>query len=321
MTANPKDLDFLSKKLWEKGVAAFTPTTLSATPADLLAAVGKLGSWIRSGSAPGAVPLGIHLEGPFISPGSAGAHTKSILRPLGWKELGDLWDASLETLKIITLAPETLPEPLRIELGRWAQARKIRLSIGHTRCTERQAELALRQGFTGVTHAWNAMTFHHRDTGALGAAFGNPKVRVEIIPDGIHVSDETVGWSLRLHPEGLFFVSDATPAAGTRGGGFSTFGDLRCRLFDGASRLANGTLAGGGRVLSETFADWVTREAQRLNQRAEKILTDHLARVQEIPLDALFFKRSEKVALLSKFPVGWEISGSGKVKCVPGSAG
>src|SRR5690606_13058107 len=145
----------------------------------------------------------------------------------------------------------------------WAKKRKIRLSIGHTRCTEVEASEAFAKGFTGVTHAWNAMAYHHREPGVLGAALsnasrsrGNRDVSIEVIPDEIHVHSTFIDWTLALHPEGVFFVSDAAPAACTDGARFYRFGDLECRFQDGASRLSDGSLAGGGHLLTDSFCSW-----------------------------------------------------------------
>src|SRR5689334_1892234 len=129
MTADSHQLNALSRHLSAKGIAAFCPTTLSADPRTLLSAVTRLGAWIRSKSAPGAVPLGIHLEGPFLHPMACGAHPPASLRALGMPELDRLWEASQHTLKIITLAPERLKAALMTTLVRWARQRKVILSI------------------------------------------------------------------------------------------------------------------------------------------------------------------------------------------------
>lgn len=323
MTANAKELDSLSEELWKKGVAAFSATTLSASEKELSASVARLGAWIRSRKSTraktgtGAVPLGIHLEGPFLNPDAAGAHTPGILRKLTLKELENLWELSQSTLNILTIAPETLDDTLQTELGRWARKRKVRLSIGHTRCTEAQAKQALSDGFSGITHAWNAMSTHHREPGALGAAFGRKDTFIELIPDEVHVSASLIDWTLKLHPEGTFFVSDAAPAACTDGSHFHKFGDLECRIQNGAARLPNGTLAGGGFVLSEAFAGWIEREAKRKKIPALKLLKDHLHRIHDLPLQALFLKKSERSALLKKFPVSWEVAPNGKITAKP----
>jgi hypothetical protein len=287
MTATPRDLDALSDRLWQRGLGGFCATTLSATKEDLHPAIEKLGNWIRRGKFPGAWPLGLHLEGPFLSPSAAGAHPPGAIRPLRFEELERLWELSQGTLKILTIAPETLAPTMLPRLAAWARDRGVALSLGHSQATEEQAHAAFQAGFRGVTHAWNAMRFHHRSPGPLGAALGLPGVYVELIVDGIHVAPSIARWVMRLHPR-TCLVSDCAPAAATDSGtagkanvppGSATegivppksyragshagypFGPLRTWLKDGACRLADGSLAGGGLLLPEAYARWLTREA------------------------------------------------------------
>lgn len=312
MTAKPAELDSLSAELENKGVAGFSATTLSASETDLAAAVTRLGAWIRSESAPGARPLGIHLEGPFLSADAAGAHPPGILRKLRMTELEKLWALSKETLHILTIAPETLDDATRKELGAWAAKRRVRLAIGHTRCTQAQAETAFADGFTGVTHAWNALSYHHREPGVLGAALGRKETYVEIIPDEVHVHATLIDWTLALHPKGTFFVSDAAPAAGTDGAHFHRFGDLECRFQDRASRLPDGRLAGGGFLLPESFGRWIAAESARKKTTPEALLKTHLARIHRLPLEAIFMKKAAAERLLKRYPVTWELSPGAK---------
>jgi N-acetylglucosamine-6-phosphate deacetylase len=308
MTAKVAELNSLSAELEKKGVAGFSATTLSAGESELAEVVTRLGAWIRSGSAPGARPLGIHLEGPFLNPDAAGAHPPGVLRKLQMTELDGLWTLSKETLHILTIAPETLDDATHAELTRWAAKRRVRLSIGHTRCTLDEAERAFEHGFTGVTHAWNALSYHHREPGVLGAALGRKKVWIELIPDAIHVHPAFIDWTLALHPKGAFFVSDAAPAAGTDGSHFHRFGDLECRFADRASRLPDGRLAGGGFLLPDSFRQWLVTESRRKGIAPEVLLKTHLARIHRLPLEAVFFKRAAADRLLKRFPVTWEVT-------------
>lgn len=205
MTAPEEDLNQLSLKLWQNGIAAFCPTTLSEKPGPLLTTVRRLGHWIRSfdgfygpgpqKKTPGAIPLGIHLEGPFIHPKSCGAHPPQTIRPLSIQELESLWEASQQTLKIITLAPELISSANLTRVIRWAKAKKIHLSLGHSQATTEEARLAFQKGIQGVTHAWNALPFHHRSPGPLGAAIGNPEIFLELILDQIHVDPVLIRWT------------------------------------------------------------------------------------------------------------------------------
>lgn len=298
MTANQRALDKLSRKLWNCGVAAFCPTTLSVDKEFLLGSVFRLGKWIRGRSFEreftGAIPLGIHLEGPFIHPEACGAHPPGQVRRFDWRELERLWQASQETLKILTLAPEVLRPDDLPKLVLWCERRKIRLSLGHSRASEEEARQALESGFHGITHAWNALRFHHRSPGPLGAAIGFPGRYLELILDGVHVSPTVVRWTRKLHlPQPLCFVSDCVPAAATaparssRPGPWFDFGPLKIRYHTGACRLRNGELAGGGRLLSEAFCHWVTQGYLSLNGSRPNLKQAGLDHLNRDPLRVL----------------------------------
>ncbi len=309
MNASAQDLNKLSLLLWKRGVAGFCPTTLSTDWDSLLEAVRKLGQWIRSGSFNGAIPLGIHLEGPFIHPGCCGAHPRKSLRPYRFLDLIQLWEISQKTLKILTLAPELLTPAQLEQLGTWAKKNKITLSMGHSQATESQALLAIQSGFSSVTHAWNALKFHHRNPGVLGASLGHQDIFLELIIDGQHVHPALIQWTRQIHsPHKICFISDCTPAGATQAESIHRFGPLNVSLSRGASRTPNGALAGGGSVLTETYIQWIQNEAQRTRQPIEKLLKSTLRNITTAPLAALGI--SSKV--LQKRQVAWNYTYSSK---------
>lgn len=323
MTAKPYELAELGRKLWRHGVAGYCPTTLSTRPKDLALAVTHLGQWIRSeNSAPTrrgeplrALPLGIHLEGPFINSGCCGAHPPSRIRPLDFAELENLWQLSQGTLRILTVAPETLSREHLRHLSIWAHARGISLSLGHSKATEIQARQAFETGFRGITHAWNALGFHQRSPGPLGAAFGNPDAYVELIIDQVHVAPSVLAWTQQLHPANrLCFISDCVPAAETKSGRKASFGPLRIQYKGGACRLfapgkpTHGALAGGGKILTRSFCEWIERY-----QDPKKALRESIASITEAPLWALQFPAGP----LARHRVRWSVSASGRVSVKP----
>lgn len=302
MTAGPEALDELSARLWQNGVAAFCPTTLSESFEGLLESVARIGKWIRSGTSKGALPLGIHLEGPFIHPGACGAHPIEHIRPFKQSDLELLWKTSEGTLKLLTIAPEKLTLGQLKTLSKWAREQKVVLSLGHSKATEAQANLAFSHGFSGITHAWNALSFHHREPGALGAALGRDDVHVELILDQVHVAPSVIDWMERLHPRGLCYVSDAVPPAGAKPGTWHRFGPLKARLHDGACRLESGALAGGGYLLSEAYSNWLASRCKDGGAALlKKTLKSSLGRVTTEPLNALGLS----TRLLSKRRVRW----------------
>jgi N-acetylglucosamine-6-phosphate deacetylase len=308
MKADQKELDQLSRKLWAHGIAAFCATTLSEAPAPLRTTVARLGSWIRTFSVKqGAIPLGIHLEGPFIHPAACGAHPSEIIRPVDMCELDDLWDASQHTLKILTIAPETLDRATLSKLTTWASSRKIILSLGHSRATEIQAKWAFDSGFRGVTHAWNALPFHHRSPGPLGAAIGRKDVYLELILDQIHVDPTLIRWTRNLHPDRkICFVSDCAPAAATRGK-WCSFGPLQVRYHQGACRLPEGQLAGGGLLLPEAFSSWLKAEAESSQVSIKTAFLKSYPNLTTAPLYALRIPSS----LLKGRRIEWKLTHEG----------
>ncbi len=290
MTATPKDLDTLSQALWKKGVAGFCATTLSSPKKELATSVERLGRWIRMNRFPGAKPLGIHLEGPFINPLACGAHPPHTVRKLNWDELDHLWLISQKTLKILTVAPEILsPHQLR-QLSRWSQSREIILSLGHSQASEQQASSAFKQGFQGVTHAWNALSFHQRQPGALGAALGNPKTYLELIIDEVHVSPSVIHWTLQLHPsQSICFISDCLVAGGysSRNPKWHSFGSHQIHFKEGACRLKNGQLAGGGFVITDVYRRWVKAEALRRHESILKTFKNTVHHLTQVPFRIL----------------------------------
>jgi N-acetylglucosamine-6-phosphate deacetylase len=314
MTAPPERMTELGRELWSHGVGGFLATTLSTPRPELKDAVARMGSWIASGDhSRGALPLGIHLEGPFISPGACGAHPPGALRELDFEELEELWSVSRGTLKLLTVAPERLtPADLR-RLSTWAQARGVVLSLGHSQATEQQAREAFAGGFSGVTHAWNALPFHHRAPGPLGAALGRKGIHVELILDQVHVAPTLIRWTLALHPHGTCFVSDCVPAAATPAGSWHPFGSLRIRAAEGAARLENGALAGGARLLPEAYGEWLASEAgtrspdrRKLFRKTHPCLTRH-------PLIALGLKPGR----LSARKIRWFETPEGAIRARP----
>ncbi len=297
MTAQEAELDDLAEQLGMAGIAAFCPTTLSAPLPDLLKSVERLGRWMRSqeSAAGKALPLGIHLEGPFIHPEACGAHPPGAIQVFRMKTLEKLWEASQGTLKILTVAPDRLKPTEILALARWCREKKVHLSAGHTRVTQAEATQAFDLGFRGVTHAWNAMGFHHRDPGLLGAAVGRKEVWIEQIIDQIHVDPTVIHWMTQLHSNGLCFVSDCAPAAAARAGKWCGFGpNLQVRAKDGACYTKKGHLAGGGILLPQTYLNWLDFELKNHSVNYTELLRRSLPWVTEQPLKALRVSISAK---------------------------
>jgi N-acetylgalactosamine-6-phosphate deacetylase len=301
MTASSDELDELARLLGAHGVSAFCPTTLSVPLPELKKAVRRIGNWIELRRlhplAKSSQPLGIHLEGPYLHPDACGAHPSRFLRRFDFKELETLWQDSCQTLKIVTLAPERLKPGQLKKLAPWAKKNRVTLSLGHSQATEEQAHRAFDSGFSSLTHGWNALAFHQRSPGAMGAALGRPGVSIELILDQVHVAPTVMRWTRRLHGPATCYVSDCVPATGMRG--WHSFGNLKIRFKEGACRLKNGKLAGGGRLLPEAFGIWIESE--------------ELPHLGLAPLRSLGLE-TKKLGLRN---FEWKIGATGRIQCAP----
>jgi N-acetylglucosamine-6-phosphate deacetylase len=234
MHADATDLRRAGEALLETGVTAFRPTLITASEAHLSAALRELR---RDGD--GARVLGVHLEGPFLSPARLGAHPPELRRDPDPALAERLLAAG--PVAAMTLAPEL---PGALELVDLLQARGVVVSLGHSDATAAEAEAAFRRGVTTVTHLFNAMRpFGHRDPGLAGAALARGDVVLQVILDGVHLAPETVRIVWAAAGGRVALVSDAIAAAGAGDGGFA-LGGLPVTVAGGVARRADGMLAG-----------------------------------------------------------------------------
>jgi N-acetylglucosamine-6-phosphate deacetylase len=183
--------------------------------------------------------LGMHLEGPFLSPSRLGTHEASSRRDPDVALLDRLLDAG--SVRLMTLAPE-LPGASAL-IDRLLE-RGVAVSLGHSDATAAQANAAFDRGVRSVTHIFNAMRpFLHRDPGIAGAALARDDVVVAIILDGIHLAPETAQVVFRAASDRVALVTDAITAAGVADGSYS-FGNLDVQVHDGTVRGPDGVLAG-----------------------------------------------------------------------------
>jgi N-acetylglucosamine-6-phosphate deacetylase len=221
--------------LLETGVTAYLPTLITSPEEQLLAAMREA----PTGGGDRPRILGMHLEGPFLSPTRLGAHVASSRRDPDPALLERLLDGG--PVRLMTLAPEL---PGAGDLIDRLIARGVTVSLGHSDATAEQANAAFDRGARTITHLFNAMRpFRHRDPGIVGAALARDDVRVQIILDGIHLSPETAQVVWRAAAGRVALVTDAITATGLSDGSFS-FGDLDVKVHDGTVRGPDGVLAG-----------------------------------------------------------------------------
>ena len=190
----------------------------------------------------GAEPLGIHLEGPYISVARRGAHQPSWLRMPDENETEQLLALTDGHLRLLTLAPE-LPGA-SVMIRRLVDA-GITVSMGHTDANYEQAKEAIQLGVTHATHCFNAMRpLLHRSPGPLAAIAQAQQVRGELIADGVHVHPAAMDALVKLlGAERTIVITDALAAAGVPNVDFD-FAGQPARVVRGAARLSDGTITG-----------------------------------------------------------------------------
>lgn len=235
------DLDGMARALASAGTTSFLATAFAAPLDELRALIGG------PRPAAGARCLGVHLEGPWLSPDAAGAQPRGSLRPPSVDEALDLLPAGSD-VRCVTLAPEL---PGALDLVAALVERSVRVSLGHSTTSYADAAAALAAGASGVTHCFNAMSqLSARDPGLVGAALSWPDVVVEVIADGVHVHPAAV---LALHAArgatGVALVSDCVDGCAPA--------DTLVRDGD-VLRLPDGTLAGSALALADAVRNVVS---------------------------------------------------------------
>jgi N-acetylglucosamine-6-phosphate deacetylase len=207
--AVPEQVALVARRLASHGVTAVVPTLISLPEDVTLGAIRRLVEAAAIGG--GARILGIHLEGPFLSPERRGAHREENLRPPSLPEFRRYAAAARGLLRMMTLAPE-LPGALAVV--REGARRGILMSAGHSTATAEQMWRAVERGVRHVTHVFNAMApLHHREETLLNVALVEDRVSCGMIYDRHHLGAATARLLLRAKAAGtLVLVSDATAA-------------------------------------------------------------------------------------------------------------
>ncbi len=240
MEATPEALTAIGHFLASHGVGAFLPTTMSVPLDATLHSLEGLAKFIDK-KVHGARPLGIHLEGPFLSHAKRGAHPSNWLLPPSVKVFDRLWQAAQGHIRILTLAPEL---PSAEELTAHASALGVRVSIGHSDSGSVAARKAIAAGARSATHTFNAMrALDHRNPGILGVVLTSDELYAEIICDGVHVDPAIVDlfWKAK-GPDRAILVTDAMSATGMPDGTYR-LGELPVVVENGRC-LYEGVLAG-----------------------------------------------------------------------------
>jgi N-acetylglucosamine-6-phosphate deacetylase len=225
------------------GTTTMTASLVTAAPESLERSIRGLVPLVDEG-----LLAGLHLEGPWLSPGHAGAHDPALLTVPSVRDVEGLLDVAGGHLRMVTLAPEL---PGALEAIRRLCAAGVVAAIGHTDATYDQARAALDAGAAVGTHLFNAMRgIHHREPGPVTALLEQPDAIVELIADGVHLHPAVLRLAATRKPHRWALVTDAMAAAGVGDGDYQ-LGAMAVQVRDGVARLTrDGAIAGSTLTLA-----------------------------------------------------------------------
>jgi N-acetylglucosamine-6-phosphate deacetylase len=245
MEGTPAALNKIGAALASHGVGAYYPTTVTSTTEATLRGLEGIAAVIEGASSPeAAVPLGIHLEGPFLSAAKRGAHTESLLAVPSIPLFDRFWQAARGHIRILTIAPEL---ESAAELIAHANQLGVVCSLGHSNATEVQAAAGFRAGGRSATHTFNAMrSLDHREPGIAAYVLNQDALYAEIICDGIHVAPAMVRLFYKVKgSEKTVLITDGMAATGMPDGPYK-LGGMDVEVSHGRCTIAGApnTLAG-----------------------------------------------------------------------------
>lgn len=249
----------VTSRLPETGTTAFMPTFITA-PVRQLAQALRAAAPLAAGppSLPGARVLGVHLEGPFISPQRAGAHNRDWMTEPTAGAVTELLEAGNGLLRLVTLAPEL---PGALTAIKQLDAAGVLVSVGHSDATAGQVVAAVGAGARMVTHLFNAQRpMHHREPGVTGQALADPRLTSGLIADFAHVVAPVCTVAFAAAPGRICLVTDAAACAGMPPGRYQLGGRaIELPPGDGVPPVrADGTLAGSALRMDRAVANLVS---------------------------------------------------------------
>jgi N-acetylglucosamine-6-phosphate deacetylase len=239
------------------GSTSMLATTVTSSQEALERVLAEVNRFI-SAPMPFAQLLGVHLEGPFISPKWPGAQNPGFIVPpqMGWLED---WHARYPGLvRQLTLAPERKGA---LELIAWLRDHGIVAACGHTDANYDDIESAVQAGLTQAVHTFNAMKgLHHREPGTVGAILTDARINAEVIADGHHVHPAAIRLLTQVKQQSnLLLITDAMSAAGLGDGDYE-LGGLAVIVRGGVARLKEGGSLAGSTLTMIDALRYMVRE-------------------------------------------------------------
>lgn len=228
------------------GVTSFMATTLTYPRDEIIEALEQMGE-VLSNQPNGARALGIHLEGPHLSPKRPGMATSEWVYPLSQQDMIDFQAACDNNIRMVTFAPES---PGAMDVIPYLKETNVTPVIGHSDADFDTVKKAVALGLNHATHTYNAMRpLNHRDPGVVGAVMVMDEVYAELIADGVHVHPAAMQILLRVKGlDKVVLISDSAPIAGLPDGEYE-WEHKPIFIRNGMCQLENGTLAGAHRSL------------------------------------------------------------------------
>jgi N-acetylglucosamine-6-phosphate deacetylase len=270
MEASAEALAAMGSFLAQHGTGSFLATTVTAPLDATLRSLSGLAKLLAQPPVAGqARPIGIHLEGPFLSHTRRGVQPPEHLLAPDIATFDRLFEAAEGHVRLMTLAPEL---PGAVELTAHATARGVKVSLGHSDATAAETRAAIKAGAISATHTFNAMRpLDHREPGILGTVLTCDALYAEMICDGIHTAPEMVKlWWRAKGPERAILVTDAMSATGMPDGTYQ-LGDFAVQVANGRA-MARGVLAGSVLTLDRALTNFMAFTGAPLEQ-ALRLLT------------------------------------------------
>lgn len=242
MDATPEALQTLADKLPSEGTTSYLATTITQSDEEISNALKNVAAWTASEHKQGADLVGVHLEGPFVEVSKAGAQPKQYITEPDLDKFKSWQEDANGQIRTITMAPE------HDKTGEFIKAlykSGVNVSAGHTNASFEQIKNAVKLGVRQLTHLCNAMNgIHHRDIGAVGAAFQLKDLHAELISDGIHVVPEMLQLIFdNIGSDRIIMITDSMRAKGLEDGKYE-LGGQPVQVKNGQATLDNGSLAG-----------------------------------------------------------------------------
>jgi N-acetylglucosamine-6-phosphate deacetylase len=317
----------IEQLLARHGVTSYFPTTVTAPMDATLRALERLADAVEKRelererqherkNADGkirALPLGIHLEGPFINHARRGVHPLGDLLAPKLATFEQFWQAARGRIRMMTIAPELEDAP---EVIAEAARRGVCVSLGHSDADFAAAERGIAAGAWHATHTFNAMRpLDHRSPGILGAVLTDRRVSADIIADGVHLDPAIVKLVAKAKgPEQTVLITDAISATGMPNGRYR-LGSFEVDVRDGKC-MAGGKLAGSVLTMDRAvrnlarFAEWDLPQAvAAASQNPARVARVANKGVLAVGADADFVVLNAEGEVLRTFVGGLECSG------------